>query len=201
MANFKKPFNPVYLPWFMFDMYNLQLITTLTIPSSDISDTKDIVLTETPIPGLSFNPINQGGFGNRKVSFTIPLVKRNNTVGNILILKQFENLRNQAFGINPTNIFRPATQFTPNPKVLFFWGTGSGVPLEWYVKKCDPVHKSQFINRFGYPQYSEISIELWLDETSLLYKAEETFRKISSYLGQVQSAFDIAQGIKGEGVF
>jgi len=200
MPNRKKPYNPVWLPWYMFDLMNIQLITTVTIPT-DITDTKDIVLSETPIPGLAFNPINQGGFGNRKVSFTIPLVKRNNTVGNVTILKQFENLRNQAFGLNPTNIFRQSSQFTPNPKVLFYWGTGSGVPLEWYVKKCDPVHKSQFVNRFGYPQYSEIQIELWLDETSPLYKAEETFRKLSSFTGMVQSGFDIAQGLKGEGVF
>lgn len=198
--NLKKPFSTLNLPWFMFDIYNLQLITTLTIPS-DIQDSKEIVLSETPIAGLAFNPINQGGMGNRKVSFTLPLIKRNNSVGNVLLLKQFENLRNQAFGINPVNIFRASTRFTPNPKVLFYWGTGSGVPLEWYVKKCDFVHKSSFTNRFGYTQYSEISFELWLDETSFLYKAEEVYRKIASYVGMVQSAFDIAKSIKGEGVF
>ena len=51
------------------------------------------------------------GWGNRKISFTLPIIKRNNTVGNVLLLKQFENLRNQAVGF--TNIF--SNQFTPNP--------------------------------------------------------------------------------------
>lgn len=185
-------YSPVNIPWFMFDLQNIQILTSISIPG-DIADTKQIVLTETPIPGLNFNPINSGGMGNRKVSFTIPLVKRNNIVGNILMLKQFDNLRNQAFGINPAGIFNAVSQFTPNPKVLFYWGSGSTIPLEWYVAKCDYVHKSQFTNRFGYTQFSEINIELWLDETSLLYKAEETFRKISSYLGMVESAYDVVQ--------
>lgn len=183
-----KPRNPLNLPWYMFDIYNAQLITSATIPMGNISDVKDVFLTETPIPGLGFSPINQGGFGTRKVSFTLPLVKKGDAVGNLLMLKQFDNLRNPAFGANPSNIFRPSTQFTPNPKVLFFWGSGSGVPLEWWVKKCDPVHRPGLVNRMGFPQYSEIQIELWLDETSPLFKAEETFRKISSYIGMAQGA-------------
>ena len=198
MGLFQVPYSPVNVPFFMFDLQNLQLITSSSIPE-DVSDSKQIVLTETPIAGLNFNPINSGGMGNRKVSFTLPLVKRNNSVGNILILKQFDNLRNQAFGINPTAIFRPQSQFTPNPKVLFYWGTGSTIPLEWYVAKCDYVHKSAFTNRWGYTQFSEISIELWLDETSVLYKAEETFRKIASYAGMVESAFDVVRAESGKG--
>ena len=189
----KSPASPVNIPFFIFDLQNLQLITSVAIPG-DITDSKQIVLTETPIPGLNFNPINSGGMGNRKISFSIPLVKRNNTVGNILMLKQFDNLRNQAFGINPGAIFSSQSQFTPNPKVLFYWGSGSSIPLEWFVAKCDYVHRSSFTNRFGNTQFSEISIELWLDETSLLYRAEETFRKLASYIGMVESAYDVAQG-------
>lgn len=198
MSDMQTPYNPVNVPFFMFDLQNLQLITSLTIPG-DISDTKQIVLSETPIPGLNFNPINSGGFGNRKISFTLPLVKRNNSVGNILMMKQFDNLRNQAFGFSPSAIFRQATQFVPNPKVLFYWGSGSTVPLEWYVAKCDFVHKSQFTNRYGYTQFSEIAMELWLDETSLLYKAEETFRKIASYTGMVENSFDVTRTLTGKG--
>ena len=189
-------YNPVNLPWFMFDIQNKQLITSQAIPS-DVADSKQIVLSETPIPGLNFNPINSGGFGNRKVSFSIPLVKRNNTVGNVLLLKQFDNLRNRAFGL--TGVFRGSSQFTPNPRVLFYWGSGGSIPLEWYVAKCDYVHKSQFTNRFGATQYSEIAIELWLDETSKLYKAEETFRKLSSYIGMVENIADTSRSVFQKG--
>ena len=198
MANEKLPFVASHLPWFMFDLYNLQLISSPTIPLGNISDTKDIILAETPIPGLGFSPISTGGMGNRKISFTLPLVKRNNVVGNVMLLKQFDNLRYQSYGMNPANIFNQSRQFNPNPKVLFYWGTGSGVPLEWYVKKCDFSHTSAFVNRFGYTQYTDITFELWLDETSPLFRVEEIFRKLASIVGQVESAYDVAQTMKGD---
>ena len=184
-----------YLPWFIFDIDNKQLITSPTIPS-DISDTKEIVLTEQPIPGLNFAPINPGGAGNRKISFTLPLIKRNNTVGNVLILKQFDILRQNAVGL--TGIFNE--QFETTPRVLYYWGTGS-VPLVWWVKKCDATHKQGWTNALGQPQYSEISMELWLDETHPLYKAEEVFRKMASLAGLVINAYDVVRSIKGDKVY
>jgi hypothetical protein len=42
----------------------------------------------------------------------------------------------------------------------------------------------------GYPQYSEIDMELWLDENSLLYKGEEIFRKLSAFTGMVTGLMD-----------
>ena len=174
------------IPWFMFDLSNYQLITSITAPS-DIKDIKSLVFTETPIPGKNFSPIFPSGNGNRKISFTLPLIKRNNTIGNILILKQFEMLRNQS-----TNFLDfSATQFSPNPKVLFFWGVG-GVPLVYYVSRCDFSHKQGWINQIGNPQYSEVEIELILDETHPLYKAEEMFRKVSAMTGQVLNAYEVS---------
>lgn len=175
------------LPWFMFDLDNLQLITSATIPG-EIKDSKDIILTETPIPGQNFQPVTYGGGGNRKISFQLPIVKRNNTVGNVLLLKQFDNLRNRAVGF--TNIF--SNQFQPNPKVLFMWGVGS-VPLVYWVKKCDFTHSENWTNAVGFPQYTLIDIELWLDEKHPLYLAEEVFRKISSLVGMVTNAYDVVE--------
>lgn len=177
--NFKLPEYKLRLPWFMYDIFNNQLITSQTIPG-DITDNKDIFLTETPIPGLNYAPITASGNGNRKVSFTLPLLRRNNTIGNATIVKQFEILRNQATGfLNIT-----ATQFSPNPKVLFYWGIGT-VPLVWYVKNISFSHKQKWINQQGYPQYSEVNVELWLDETDPLYKAEEIYRKAAMLSGMV----------------
>jgi len=178
----------------MFDISNKQLITTKTVPG-DMADNKEIFLTETPIPGLNYSPVQYGGNGNRKISFTLPLVKRNNTVGNSLLLQQFSALRNQAVGL--LDIF--ATQFNPNPKVLYYWGTGS-VPLIYYVKKCDFSNKKQWTNQLGQPQFSEVNIELWLDENHVLYKAEEAFRKASIITQQAVVAFD-AIGISGGKIF
>lgn len=183
--NFRIPRYVFNLPWFLFDIFNKQLITTTVIPT-DIADRKDIVLAETPIPGLNYAPIQPSGGGNRKLTFTLPLIKRNNTIGNVLLLKQFDTLRNQATGL--LNIF--TSQFTPTPKVLYYWGIGS-VPLIYWVKRCDATHKRGWVNQLGQPQYSEIDMELWLDEADPLYRAEEVFRKVSALTGELLTQFDV----------
>ena len=180
------------LPWFMFDLYNRQLITSPVIPS-DIKDSKQIVLAEQPVPGLGYAPISPGGGGNRKVQFTLQLIKRNNTTGNVLILKQFDMLRNQAGPLGAPVV----GQFTGNPKVLYYWGTGS-VPLVWWVSRADATHKQGWVNALGFPQYSEIEIELVLDESDPLYKAEELFRKVSAVYGEVLGGFDTLRNEFGE---
>lgn len=185
-----------HLPWFMLDLDNYQLITSVTIPISDIKDVKSIVLTETPIPGLNFSPITPGGTGNRKISFTLPLLKRNNTVGNVLILKQFDQLRNNAIGL--TGIF--SQQFNTTPRVLFNWGVGS-IPLVYWVSKCDFTHKQGMTNALGSPQHTEIEIELILDETNSLYYGEEIFRKLSSLAGMAESAYSTVKSIQGDKIY
>lgn len=183
-----------YVPWFIWDLRNFQLITSPNIPMSEIKDTKQIVLSEAPIPGLNFNPVQDGGRGNRKISFTLPIIKRNSTVGNMLLLKQYENLRNMPFGLQ--NIFRSGnSQFAGGSKVLFFWGTGASVPLEYFVAKCDFSHNPNFVNRFGHTQYTLVEMELWLDENSDVYEVEETFRKMASFGGQIQRTFDISRDL------
>lgn len=185
--NFNLPKFSFNLPWFLFDMDNVQLITSPTIPG-DISDKKDIIWSETPIPGQNYQPMTYGGGGNRKISFTLPIIKRNNSVGNSLAKAQFENLRNRAVGLR--GIF--SNQFQPNPEVLFMWGTGS-VPLVYKVKKCDFVTSQGWVNELAMPLLTHVSLELWLDETNLLYKSEEIFRKFASFTGSVIEAYDIVE--------
>lgn len=180
-----------YLQWFMFDLNNYQLITS-TLPPSDIADRKSIVLTETPIPGLNYSPLQPSNNGNRKISFTLPLIKRNNTIGNVGFIKQFDRLRNHTTGMFGIN----SQQFTPNPKVLYNWGVGS-VPLEYYVSKCDFTHKQGWISPAGNPMYSEVEIELTLDEESVLYRAEEMWRLTASLIGEVESAIDSGIQVAG----
>jgi hypothetical protein len=158
------------VPFFMIDLSNFQLITTATIPQGDIKDSKQIVISETPIPGRNFQPISTGGGGNRKISFTLPIVKRNDIYGNLLMLKQFDGLRNQATGFG--GYLTLSGGIKPNPQVLFYWGTGS-VPLVWYVTKCDFTHTAGMMNAAAYPQHTLIDMELVLDEENLLYKGEE----------------------------
>ena len=185
--NFNAPKFPGNIPFFMLDISNYQLITSLNLPG-DIRDTKDIVLAEVPIPGMNYQPVMQGGGGNRKISFTLPLIKRNNTVGNLLMLKQFDMLRNQS-----VSLFSFSTgTFSPYPQVLFYWGIGS-IPLIYWVKKADVTHKAGWVNALGMPQYSVVEMELWLDEDNALYKGEEIFRKLSALAGMVFGIIDQVQ--------
>ena len=172
--------------WYMFDLGNYQLITSPTLPG-EIKDSKDVILSETPIPGQNFSPIDYGGGGNRKISFTLPIINRNGNEGNMLLLKQFENLRNRATGFADLT----ASQFTPNPKVLYNWGLGS-VPLVYWVKKCDFSHGDGWANYIGNPQYTLVDIELWLDEKHPLNQAELIARKFASITNYGQSVLNIA---------
>lgn len=171
------------LPWWMFDLSSKQLITSGTIPSGSVFDKKAVIITETPIPGRNFQPVAHGGNGNRKVSFTIPILNRTIAIGAVGIIKQFEALRNQSRGLFG---FSPKGQFAQNPKVLYSWGTGS-LPLEWYVTRCDFENRADMVNKAGMPQYTNVDIELTLDETSKLYIAEESFRSAMMVIGQAQA--------------
>jgi hypothetical protein len=186
------------LPWFMFDLYNKQLITSATIPEGVIKDTKAIVITETPIPGRNFQPISTGGNGNRKISFSLPICRRNAVDGDMLLLKQFELLRNQSQGFLGKAAQRG--QFSSNPKVLYSWGIAS-VPLVCYVTKCEFQHTANMVNAIGIPQHSVVDIELAIDETDPLYAAEEQFRNAAALLGGLESLFAIAQGKLGGNPF
>lgn len=193
--NFNVPNFNFNLPWFIFDLDNRQLITSKTIPMDDIQDRKDIVLTETLIPGSSFAHVHAGGMNNRKITFVIPIVKRNNTVGNIMLINQFMNLREPSFGWK--GIFKAGEQFKPNPKVLFAWGVGT-VPLIYYVKKCDLRHKQGMTNNLGNPTMTEVDFELWLDENHPYNKTEMIMRRLGSIAGMVTQAFDtVDSAIRG----
>ena len=61
-----------------------------------------------------------------------------------------------------------------------------------FVSKCDFTHKQGWVNEIGQPQVSEIEIELILDETNILYKAEEIFRKVASLSGMFLNIYDVA---------
>lgn len=185
----------VYLPWFLFDLQNYQLITSV-LPPGDISDRKSIVLTETAIPGLNYSPVQPSNNGNRKVGMTIPLIKRNNTIGNVGFIKQFDRLRNQSTGF----LSAFSEQFNPNPKVLYSWGIGS-VPMEYFVSRCDFTHKQGWRNPAGNPMYSEVEIELTLDEESLLYKAEEMYRLAASLAGEGVGVAESGLQITGQRPF
>ena len=55
------------------------------------------------------------------------------------------------------------------------------------------------VNAIGQPQYSSIDIELVLDETHPLYKAEEQFRSVAAILGETLGLIDTGAQAVGAG--
>jgi hypothetical protein len=179
---------PPIVPWFLYDLSNQQLITSPIVPS-DITDSKSILYAEIQIPGLSGQPYQAGGLGNRKIAFTLQVIKRDDIIGNLAMLKQFEALRVPSFDFR--NIVSKTTQFQSNPKVLYYWGTGS-LPLVWYVTKCNFVHKQNWNNSFGVPKYSDVAIELTLDEFNPVNKAEDIYRQLLALTGNADNVISNA---------
>ena len=176
-----------HVPWWMFDIDNLQLFTSANIPS-DIADNKNVVLTEVPIPGSNHPYTNTVGGESRKISFKLPLVQRDPAAGNVFMLKAYDSLRNQTSGFLKTK----SGPYDKMPRVLYNWGTGS-IPLIWFVTKASMVHKQGWVNEIGLPMYSEIDIELVLDETSPIYRGEEIWREYAALVGNV-SMVDVTIG-------
>jgi len=185
-----------HVPWFIYDLTNKVLITAPTIPS-DIRDGKNIVLAEIRIPGLPYDPVYPAGMRNRKVSFQLQLIKRDNTLGNVQQLRQFDALRYPAMDLLSIG---NDTQFQPNPKVLYWWGTGS-MPLEWYVSRCDWVNTQGWINGMGNPKYSIIDMELTLDEKSPLFQMEDMARRAMAITGQITGLAGVTADALGRSPF
>lgn len=174
---------PRIIPWYMYILDANLVITSPTIPG-DITDNKNILFAETTIPGLDYAPVSSGGFSNRKVSFTLTVIQRQSLAGNSNLLKLYEVLR------NPTNtladIFSQSSQFTQNPKVIYNYGIGS-VPLVWYVSKCNFTHSGRYTNAIGNPQFTDVQIELTLDEKDVTNKIEKVYRQFASLVGSAES--------------
>lgn len=174
---------PRIIPWYMFILDANLLVTSPTIPG-DITDDKGILFAETTIPGLDYAPVSPGGFSNRKVSFILTVVQRQSLAGNTNLLKLYEVLRNPTSSL--ADIFNQSTQFTQNPKVLYNYGIGSA-PLVWYVSKCSFTHLGQYTNAIGNPQFTNINIELILDEKDITNQIEKVYRQFASLVGSAES--------------
>jgi hypothetical protein len=176
------------LPWYIFNLTNGILITSPTIPTT-IEDKKDVVFAESSIPGLNYTPLTPARNGNRKLSFSLPIIRRtpNGILGNTSIMASFEMLRN---GDNPSlmALFSGrGIEATPNPKVIYSWGTHTIVPLEYFVRKCDFSHNTTFTTKLGYTEFSILNMELELDEDSMLYRADKIARIVTARKGMVDS--------------
>lgn len=178
-------------PWFIFDETNEQLITSPTIPMT-VEDRKSVIFAQSAVAGLNYTPLNPAMNGNNIVSFTIPILNRRGSQGNMPVLAGLEELRNQATGF--TNPFDNRTgQFLRNPTVIYYWGTHRP-PLRYKVLNCGFSHQSSLSNQLGGSQYTLVDIELALDEGNGLYKMYELERHIAAKLGMIQGIKQLGGG-------
>ncbi|TGL39627.1 hypothetical protein EHQ53_13985 [Leptospira langatensis] len=176
------------LPWYLLDDTNGILITSATIPVS-ISDSKEIVWAATDIPGLNYTPLYPNRNGNSTISFQIPIINRKGQLGNSNLMQSFETLRNNDTP-SLTNLFARGAQFTPNPSVIYQWGTHRG-PQRFKITKLDFEHNAILTNKTGKSQYTLIDIEMVLDEQSSLYRSDRILRKVQGIMGVADSVSQI----------
>ena len=177
--------------WFMFDLSNKQLISLTTAPET-VSDTKGTATVEVSVPGGAYKPVLFSSLENKKIAFTIRVIARNQVLGNQVYIQQFDALRHPQVGL--FSIFADKTAFTPNPKVLYHYGTGTAVPLVYFVSIA---MEHSLFNNWGYPQITDVTVELILDEDNLINQAETVTRKIAMIAGTVQGAGSMVAGMAG----
>lgn len=169
------------IPWFILNLDSKELIVLPNVPL-EIKSTKETRFSQTQVPGASTDMIQFSGLGPTKISFDIKLLKKDNIVGNMPTLKQFENLRVPIFSVFDGLV--PPTDNQP-PKIIYWYGSGMTLPQTYYVSRCDFSHK--MYNQLGYPQMTDISMELMMDEHTILYTFEKYARAVLAVLGTVES--------------
>lgn len=180
------------LPWYILSE-NGVLITSPTIPLS-IQSSKEIIYAENAVPGLNFTPKYPNRQGNNKIAFTIPIINRRGLLGNANYMAQFEMLRNSDTPTIKDLIAKKDTiSFKALPQVVYSWGTHLP-PLLYWVTKCDFEHTGTLTNRAGFSQYTMVSMELELDETSKLYNMYKLVRGVQATLGTVESIINATTG-------
>lgn len=178
------------LPWYMIDLDNFQLYVSELVPE-DIKDEKNVILTESPIPGLGYQPISPGGNSNRIVNFTLPIYSTEVFVGNSLLLRYFKQIRSP---IAP--LFQKPEQHQRSPKVLYNFGLGDP-PMVFYAKNCSISSKGSMVNEFGNPELSYVDISLLYDPEHEINIIEEQYSQALSSMGSIQSLLESVNTIGG----
>lgn len=179
------------MPFFMVDWSNLNLIMLPNVPTG-VRSVKAVKWVQTDLPGKSHSAMQFGNMAPTEVSFSIKVVFMDAIIGNQPYLKQFELLRNpvDSFASRLIGAKNPA-----NPRVLFWYGTGTTIPLIYYVSQCDFLHN--YFNKMGYPTVTDVEMKLILDEEHVLNNAEWLARQVLALVGTGLGAYKTISRIAG----
>lgn len=177
---------PKKIPWFIYIYKTSFLLTSNNVPDQ-VSSSRQINRPEQSIPGGGTAIAKYGNMGPLKIAFQIKIGAFNDELGVIDQLKFFEQLRTPVTN-SFISSFGTAPPFTPNPEIIYWYGTGTLMPLFYYVTKCD--YTVTKFNRWGYPQVASVDCEFVLNEESDMYRAEVLASKVLTVTGSLTSLID-----------
>lgn len=182
------------LPWFLIIPEFGLTITSPTIPTS-ISDNKKIIYSEVPVIGKNYKQKIGVRNENRILTMTLPIINRKTLAGNSNILQAFELLRNSDTPSisNLLSSFSGSQLFQRVPQVIYSWGTHS-TPMYYFVNNVSFEHKSDMTNIAGFSQFTNVTLELELDEDSLLYKMSTISRRVQAIAGLAEMTGNMTMG-------
>lgn len=131
------------------------------------------------------------GFENTVINFTLTLIDKENPFGVTNAIEYFEALREPDAGLLGIAGSFWGNENYPPPQVLFNWGTGSLVPLVWFVDSV-VIRNVRFFSddvsgMVGVPWQSEVTITLSKDEENVFNKANQIAKKVSQIAGSAES--------------
>lgn len=187
------------MPWWLLDLKNFNLILNRAVPT-EVTSEKSINYVEILVPGGASADDRYSNMGSETISFSIPIINFNNTLGNYPQVSQFRLLRQPAYW--PWELHKLLLGFTTGapdefrepPRVYLMWGTGNLFPLEYKVTQCS--FTNAYMNGIGMPRYTVCNLSFKLVENGILYSTERIAGRLGAIFGFVQNT----QGfIFGEG--
>jgi hypothetical protein len=158
---------------------------------AEISTQKKINYFEAPNIGGSSHKKYFTGFGNKQINVTLTCINKESPLGVSPEIAFFETLREPDIGLKEIFSFSSGNENYPPPQVLWTFGTGSLVPLVYYVDdvniKTSMLMDGIITGVIGIPRRADITIQLSLDEDNVLNKANRMAQKASAIVASVES--------------
>lgn len=157
----------------------------------EISTQKKINYFEAPNIGGSSHKKFFTGFGNKQITASLICINKESPVGVSNEIAYFEALREPDLSLKDVFSFSGGNENYPPPQILWTFGTGSLVPLVYYVDdvsiKTSMIMDGPVTGVIGIPRRADITLQLSLDEDNVLNKANRMAQKAASIIASVES--------------
>jgi len=149
-------------------------ITNRLIPAETIEDDKKPIFQEFQIPGLDYSPVQHVRNENTVITFSVPIVNKKSTVGNLVELNAIEQVRMVQRDLSITS----EAQWNSNPLVVYSgWGTHRP-PLPAVVVSAPFSHETYHTLDGGYSSFTRVTFTLRYVENHPMYLAWKKLMQI-----------------------